>query len=42
MKKIYSKAFERAKRALEEAMKRRGIKAEVLEGEHKGTFRIWK
>jgi hypothetical protein len=33
-------AFQRTKRALEDAVKRRGIKAEVLEGENKGTFRI--
>ena len=35
-----SKAFERAKRALEEALQRRGIRAEVLDGETQGTFRI--
>lgn len=37
-----SKAFERAKRALEEALQRRGIQAEVLNSEPKGTFRIQK
>ncbi|MGD2086729.1 MAG: glycosyltransferase [Candidatus Aminicenantes bacterium] len=37
-----SKAFERAKRALEEALQRRGIRAEVLDGETQGTFRIRK
>lgn len=37
-----SKAFERAKRALEETLQRRGIQAEVLEGENKGTFHIRK
>jgi glycosyltransferase involved in cell wall biosynthesis len=35
-----SKAFERAKRALKEAMKRRGIEAKVMDGVPKGTFRI--
>jgi hypothetical protein len=35
-----SKAFERAKRALEEALQRRGIRGEVLDGETQGTFRI--
>lgn len=35
-----SKAFERTKRALEEALHRRGIRAEVQEGKNKGTFRI--
>jgi len=37
-----SKAFERAKRALEEALQRRGIQAEVLDSESKGTFFIQK
>ena len=37
-----SKAFERGKRALEEALERRGIEAEVLEGQPAGTFRIRK
>jgi hypothetical protein len=37
-----SKAFERAKRALEEALQRRGIQAKVLEGKPKGTFVIRK
>lgn len=35
-------AFQRAKRALEDALKRRGIRAEVLDGKSKGTFRIRK
>jgi glycosyltransferase involved in cell wall biosynthesis len=35
-----SKAFERAKRALEDALQRRGIRGEVLDGETQGTFRI--
>ena len=35
-----STSFERAKRALADAMKRRGIEAEVLDSEPKGTFRI--
>lgn len=37
-----SKAFARARRALEDAMKRRGIQAEVLDAEPKGTFQIRK
>jgi glycosyltransferase involved in cell wall biosynthesis len=37
-----SKAFERGKRALEDALKRRGIRAEVLDSKPKGTFRIRK
>jgi SAM-dependent methyltransferase len=36
------KAFERTRRALEEALQRRGIQAEVLDSEPKGTFRIRK
>jgi O-antigen biosynthesis protein len=37
-----SKAFERAKLALVDALQRRGIQAEVLDGETQGTFRIRK
>ncbi len=35
-----SSAFERAKRALADAMERRGVRAEILDGEPEGTFRI--
>jgi glycosyltransferase involved in cell wall biosynthesis len=35
-----SKAFERAKRALEDALQRRDIRGEVLDGETQGTFHI--
>lgn len=35
-----SDAFERAKRALAEAMERRGIRAEVKDGDPAGTFRV--
>jgi len=37
-----SKSFERAKRALEEALERRGIAAKVVEGEPTGTFHVQK
>lgn len=35
-----SKAFERAKKALAEAMERRGVRAEIEDGEPAGTFRV--
>jgi glycosyltransferase involved in cell wall biosynthesis len=35
-----SRSFERARQALEEALKRRGIKAEVLDGKTPGTFYV--
>jgi glycosyltransferase involved in cell wall biosynthesis len=35
-----SNAFERARQALADAMKRRGIKAEVLDGDSPGTFYV--
>lgn len=37
-----SNAFERARQALADAMKRRGIQAEVLDGESPGTFYVKK
>ncbi len=37
-----SGSFERAKKALQEAMQRRGIPAEIVDGEKTGTFRIIK